>query len=56
MEQTSQLVPTQHCEDCLKRVVWDTRPGRRDWGVTIFLPVSNRVGLLGMHKGTTVEA
>ena len=34
-----------HCDDCLNSVVWDTSQRRRDWGITIFLPITNTVGL-----------
>ena len=39
------LVPTQHCEDCLNRVVWDTRTGEERLGCHHFSPITNKVGL-----------
>ena len=29
--------------------------GRRDWGATILLPITNKVGLQGTDNGSTVE-
>ena len=61
MRQAGTLAPTWHCEDSLNIVVWDTWSGtawrgEEHWCITIFLPITNKVGLQGMDNGPTVEA
>ena len=41
----------RYSEDGWISVVWDIRPWRRDWGVAIFLPITNKVGLQGSTQG-----
>ena len=43
-------MPVQHIEDTMITVVWDAW-SREETGVTIFLPVTNKVGLHGRDKG-----
>lgn len=44
-----------HSEEGCKGVIWDTMSWRRDWGVAIFLPTTNKAGprgsVCGAHGG-----